>query len=285
MSAIIDTHAHLQLAAFDSDRYPVLERAWEAGLKAVVVPGIDVSTSERAIEMAEQDPRVYAAAGCHPHDAAAANAEHLVRLAALARHPRVVAVGEIGLDFYRRLSPREVQLDVFRRQLSTAAELNLPVIVHCREGHEEMFPILEGWSRRLGGALADGQPLGVMHYFSGDLAVAQCYVALGFLISIHDSMTYPGSQRLRTVAAGLPLEHLVVETDSPYGAPRSHQGQRNEPAYLGEAVAAIAELRGAALQEVASRTTENALRLFALARAQEGVASGVGQPVAERGAP
>jgi len=250
-----------------------------------VVPGIDVSSTERAIDLAEHDPRVYAAAGCHPHDAATASAQDLARLAELGRHARVVAVGEIGLDFYRSLSPREVQLNVFRRQLATAAELNLPVIVHCREAHEEMLPILESWSRRLGGALADGKPLGVMHYFSGDLTLAQRYVDLGLLISIHDSVTYPGSQRLRTVAAALPLEHLVVETDSPYAAPQSHQGQRNEPAYLGEAVAAIAELRSTAFREVASRTTENAIRLFGLVRAQKEVASAVGQPDAERGAP
>lgn len=285
MSAIIDTHAHLQLAAFDSDREAVLERAWEAGLEAVVVPGLDISTTESAIDLAEHDPRVYAAAGCHPHDAASAAPEDLARLAELGRHARVVAVGEIGLDFYRSLSPRNVQLNVFRSQLSTAVELNLPITVHCRNAHEEMLPILETWSRRLGGALADGRPLGVMHYFSGDLALAERYIALGFLISIHDSVTYPRSQRLRAVAASLPLEHLVVETDSPYGAPRSQQGQRNEPAYLEEAVATIAELHGTPLQEVASHTTENAVRLFGLARLQEKVASGVGQPDAERGAP
>jgi TatD DNase family protein len=246
---------------------------------------VDVSSTERALELAEHDPRVYAAAGCHPHGAAGAAAKDLARLAELARHPRVVAVGEIGLDFYRNLSPRDVQLDVFRRQLSTAADLSLPVILHCRDAHEEVLAIVEDWSRRLGGTLADGRPLGVIHYFSGNLALAERYLDLGFLISIHDSVTYPRSQKLRSVATAVPLDHLVLETDSPYGAPRSHQGQRNEPAYLGEAVAAVAELRGVAFQEVASRTAENAVRLFGLVRAQEEVASGLGHPAAERGAP
>jgi TatD DNase family protein len=285
MTAVIDTHAHIQLAAFDGDREAVLQRAWEAGLEAIIVPGVDVASTEKSITIAERDSRVYAAAGCHPHDAAGAGAKELARLAELARRPRVVAVGEIGLDFYRNLSRRDVQLDVFRRQLSTAADLNLPVILHCRDAHNEILPVLEDWSHRLGGALADGRPLGVMHYFSGNLALAERYLDLGFLISIHDSVTYPRSQKLRSVATAVPLDHLVLETDSPYGAPRSHQGQRNEPSYIGEAVAAVAELRGVAFQEVASRATENAVRLFDLVRTQEQVTSGAGHPAAERGAP
>jgi len=279
MTGIIDTHAHLQLSQFDSDREAVLRRAWEAGFEAVLVPGVDLASSERAVVMAEADPRLYAAVGCHPHDARRANDQVLASLADLARHPRVVAVGEIGLDFYRNLSRREAQLRVLRHQIETASEAGLPVVIHCREAHREMLPIMERWSHSLGATLPGGRPLGVMHYFSGDLVLALRYAELGFLISIHDSVTYPESERVRKVAAKLPLEHLVVETDSPYGAPRSHRGQRNEPAYLAEAVAVIAELRGTRYEDVALHTRENAVRLFGPGR--QGRA--VGPPPSEVG--
>ncbi|MGB6836711.1 MAG: TatD family hydrolase [Dehalococcoidia bacterium] len=285
MTGIIDTHAHLQLSQFDSDREAVLRRAWEAGLEAVMVPGVDLASSERAVVMAEADPRLYAAVGCHPHDARRANDRVLADLADLARHPRVVAVGEIGLDFYRNLSPREAQLRVLRYQLATASEAGLPVVIHCREAQREMLPIIEEWSRSLGATLPGGRPLGVMHYFSGDLALALRYAELGFLVSVHDSVTYPESERVRKVAAKLPLEHLVVETDSPYGAPRSRRGQRNEPAYLAEAVAVIAELRGTRYEDVALHTRENAVRLFGLARPERAAAPPASRVGARRGAP
>jgi TatD DNase family protein len=279
MTGIIDTHAHLQLSQFDGDCEAVLHRAWQAGLEAIVVPGVDLATSERAVAMAEADPRLYAAVGCHPHEARGASDEVVASLASLVRHRRVVAVGEIGLDFYRNLSPREAQIRVVRHQLAMASEAGLPVVIHCREAYAEMLPIIERWSRSLGASLPGGGPLGVMHYFSGDLALALRCAELGFLISIHDSVTYSESERLRKVAAELPLEYMVVETDSPFGAPRSHRGERNEPAYLAEAVGVIADLRGIGYEDVATHTRENAVRLFGLARPErvgDPPASGVG---------
>lgn len=272
MTGLIDTHTHLQLREFNRDREEALERAWQAGLEAVVVLGVDAASSEAAIALAEANPRVYAAAGCHPHDAGRLNADGWRRLKELTRRPGVVAVGEIGLDFYRNLSPREDQVRVLEQELALAAEVRLPVAVHCREAQEEMYPILERWSETARPLFGEGRPLGVMHYFSGDLALARRYVEMGFLISIHTSVTYPASQRLREVAAGVEMDCLLLETDSPYGAPQSRRGKRNEPAYVAEAAECVAESRGMTIEEVARRTAENAARLFGL----EGVGAGTG---------
>jgi len=192
VTGLIDTHTHLQLREFNRDREAVLERAWRAGLEAVVVLGVDAASSEAAIALARANPRAYAAVGCHPHDAARLNADGWRRLRELTRRPGVVAVGEIGLDFYRNLSPREDQVRVLEQELALAIELRLPVAVHCREAQEEMYPILERWSETARPLFGEGRPLGVMHYFSGDLELARRYVEMGFLISIHASVTYPG---------------------------------------------------------------------------------------------
>jgi len=263
VTGLIDTHTHLQLKEFNRDREAALERAWQAGLEVIVVLGVDVRSSGAAIALAEANPRVYAAVGCHPHDAARLDADGWLRLKEMTRRPGVVAVGEIGLDFYRNLSPREAQVRVLEQELALAAELRLPVAVHCREAQEEMYPILERWSGTAR-PLFEGRLLGVMHYFSGDLQLARRYVDMGFLISIHTSVTYPGSQRLREVAAGVGMDCLLLETDSPYGAPQSRRGKRNEPAYVAEAAACVAELRGTTADEVARRSSENAVRLFGL---------------------
>ncbi|MEX2159947.1 MAG: TatD family hydrolase [Dehalococcoidia bacterium] len=262
---LFDTHTHIQGVEYDADRDAVIERARDAGMAGMLVLGVDVASSEAAIALAAANPSVLAAAGCHPHDADKMDDASLKRLEELAASPGVVAVGEIGLDFYRNLSEHDRQVEVFRRQLAVAANAGKPVAVHCREAHEACLPIVEKWSQRLGGALPDGRPLGVMHYFSGDVELGQRYSALGLLISIHTSVTYPKAEQLQAVARELPLDRLVVETDSPYGAPQSLRGKRNEPAHVIEAVRKIAELRGEAVERVAEATTENALRLFPLA--------------------
>jgi TatD DNase family protein len=267
-----DTHNHIQGSEFAADRDAAIARAREAGLVGMLVLGVDVPSSEAAIALAEENPGVYAAAGCHPHDADQMDEASLRKLAELARLPAVVAVGEIGLDFYRNLSEHGRQIEVFQRQLDTAADVSKPVAVHGRDAHEALLPIIEAWSRRLGSALPDGRPLGVMHYFSGNLEFGQRYVDLGFLVSIHTSVTYAKNKRLHDVAAKLSLDALVVETDSPYGTPQSRRGQRNEPAFVVDAVSKIAELRGEPVERVAEATTENALRLFGAARMASNVA-------------
>jgi TatD DNase family protein len=269
VKGLVDSHSHLQLDEFDADREAVVERANTAGVEAVVVLGVDVTTSEQAIALAERLPEVIATAGCHPHDAASLDRDAWRRLAELARHPRVAAVGEIGLDFYRDLSPRDTQMDVFRRQLELATEVGLPVVVHSRDADPDVEATVTEWA---GQQSSDGL-LGVMHYFTGDPDLARRYVEMGFLISIHGSVTYPRSDRLRQVAASLPLESLVLETDAPYGAPQSRRGRRNEPAYLVETAEFVAELRGEPIERIAGVTGENARRLFGRRPAGRGAVS------------
>jgi len=277
VTGLIDTHAHLQFGEFDKDREAVLERAWQAGLEAIVVLGVDAASSEAAIALAEANPRLYATAGWHANVAAALDRDGRRRLRELTQHPRVVAVGEIGLDFYRNLSPREDQVRVLEEQLALAAERRLPVAVHCRDAHDQMYPILKRWAAKARPLFGEGRLLGVMHYFSGDLELARRYGDMGFLISVHTCVTYPKSERLWEVAVGLDMGCLVLETDSPYGAPQSQRGRRNEPAYVTEAARRVAELRGLTAEAVAMRTGENAIRLFGLRTAQAGASSGGGR--------
>lgn len=259
---LIDTHAHIHDKEFTRDAGATIERAQAAGVELVVTLGVNAENSKRAIAFAERYAAVVAAAGVHPHDAKDATPRDFEGLEELAKHPRVVLVGEIGLDFYRNLSPREVQVDALRRQLETASRVSKPVAVHARDAHDEMEPLLARWSAEMGGRLPDGRPLGVMHYFSGDAALARRYIALGFLISVHTSVTHPNKRVLHDVAKEIPLDHLVLETDSPYGAPQRHRGKRNEPAYVAEAAAKVAELKGVDVEAVAGATTANAIRLL-----------------------
>ncbi len=278
---LFDTHAHLQDSRFDADRDDVIQHARDCGVAAMLVLGVDVATSQQAIELADAHPDVvFAAAGCHPHDADVMDDGAFAALTELVARPEVVAVGEIGLDFYRNLSERQKQIAVLLQQLDMAKDLEKPVAVHCRDAQDELLPIMEDWSRHAGGAMRQGRPLGarplgVMHYYSGDAILAAYYAALGFMISIHTSITYPKSDQLREVARTLPLDVLVVETDSPYGAPQARRGKRNEPAHVLAAVETIAELRGETLERVAEATTENALRLF-------GIESRLTQPAGNR---
>lgn len=262
---LVDTHTHLHEPEFADDIADVIDRAHAAGVEAILTLGTDVASSERAIALAERFDAVWAAVGVHPHEASSCDEAALARLRDLARHPKVVAVGEIGLDFYRNLSPREDQVRAFRMQLEWAADAGMPVAIHCRDAFDVMEPIVTEWARASRGERRAGRPPGVMHYFSGDVALARRYAALGFLISIHTSVTYPGSERLREVARSLPIEHLVLETDAPYGTPQAFRGRRNEPAYVVAAAKRVAELRGVPVQDVGRATTAAAKRLLGLA--------------------
>lgn len=256
MGPLIDSHAHLNDRRFETDREEVLVRARGAGLAAVVNVGFDLPSSAACLELADRHPFLFAAVGVHPHDAAGVPPDYLERLWELARHARVVALGEMGLDYYRNLSPRAVQEKVFREQLALARELDLPVIIHDREAHAAVLDILrkDGLGRRGG----------VMHCFSGDWALAGECLELGLYISLAGPVTYPNAQKTREVAAKVPLDRLLVETDCPYLPPQPWRGKRNEPAFLRRVVEEIAALRGATAAEVAAATTENARRLFGL---------------------
>jgi TatD DNase family protein len=272
---LADTHAHLQDEEFDPDRDAVIERARAAGVTTIVLPAVDLAAAEHAIDLAERYDGLYATAGYHPHEAQHWNDSALGRIEALLAHEKVVAVGEIGLDFYRMHSPREAQFEAFEAQLALAERYRLPVVIHCRDAWEEMAPILEPWARRVRPMSGD-RPIGVLHYFSSTLEDASRYHDLGFTISIHTSVTHPKAQMLGEVAAALPLDAVVIETDSPYGAPQSVRGRRNEPSYVVEAAKQIAALHGVDTEAVASATTATARRLFGLsASVQNGAAIGV----------
>ncbi len=261
---LVDSHSHLQDAEFDADRDEALDRARRAGVSAFVVIGTDLESSWRAVDLADSHSDVYAAVGVHPHDAKNLDDRALGALERLADSPKVVAVGEIGLDYYRKLSPPEAQLDAFQRQLDLARRLSLPVVVHSRQADEETYDIIAAYEER---ALPDwpkDRPLGVMHCFAGDLMLALRYIQIGFMISIPGTCTYPNADRIGAVAGGIPFRWMAVETDAPYLPPQSHRGRRNEPAYLPDTVARIAELRGDSSQTVAARTAVATAWLFGL---------------------
>ncbi len=260
---LIDTHAHIQEAEFDDDRDAAIARAAAAGVSTIIVPGVDARTSEAAVALAEKHGGVYAAVGYHPHEASRMTPADLRSVEGLVGHPKVVAIGEIGLDFYRMHSPQDRQIETLEAMLDLALRHKLPVVVHCREARETLTPALETWAGRARPAFG-GRPVGVMHYFSGSADEARSFADAGFAISIHTSVTHPRSEGLREVAGKAPIEALVVETDSPYGAPQSRRGKRNEPAFVVEAAKAIAEARSLGFEETARATTANAARLFAL---------------------
>jgi TatD DNase family protein len=255
---LTDTHTHLDFPHFDDDRERVIERAAAAGVRAMVNVGTDLASSRAAVALGEAYPQIYAAVGVHPHDAKTLTGETLEELEALAGHPKVVAVGEIGLDFYRDLSPRDKQRQAFQQQLALASEAGKPVIIHDREAHSEVMSILRRWVE--GG----NRPAGVLHCFSGDLAMAQEAIELGFYVSIAGPVTFENARRLRELVRQLPLEKLLVETDCPYLAPHPHRGKRNEPAYVKLVAQEVARVKGLSSEKVARITSDNAQALFAL---------------------
>lgn len=254
----IDTHAHLQDSCYDADREAVIRRAAEQGVRRILCIGIDVATSRQAVELAGAYEGVYATVGLHPHDAKTADADTFAALRRLAEHPKVVAIGEIGLDAYRDLSPRPMQEEVFRSLIQLAHEANLPLVIHNRDAHGNVLRILDeedGW--------ACG---GVMHCFSGTRGQAQIYLDRGFYLGLDGPVTFPNARELQALAAQLPLDRLLVETDCPYLTPHPHRGKRNEPGYVHLVAEKIAELQGKPLEEVARVTTANAEQLFRIAQ-------------------
>jgi len=258
--SIVDTHAHLDMAPFNKDRNEVIARALDSGVGTIVTVGIDLESSQRAIELAESHSEVLAAVGFHPNDAAGVRESDIDNLAGIANHSRVVAIGETGLDFYRDKSPREVQLRVLKWQLELAVKLDLPVIIHCRQADRDMLALLRNWTsshKRPG-----GKPVGVIHCFSGDIDTARQYLDMGFFISLGAYIGYPSLIHMRSVIKSLPPDRLVVETDSPFLPPQSHRGKRNEPAYLPLTVRLLADIRQVSPETIARETTRNARYLF-----------------------
>lgn len=253
---LIDTHAHLDGEDFRADLEATMERARAAGLSHIVTVGADRPSSREALNLARQHEELFCAVGVHPHDALQVDDACIEEIRALAADPKVVAIGEIGLDFYRDRSPRDIQETVFRRFIRLARELDLPIIVHDRDAHDRVMTILrEEKAHEVGG---------VLHCFSGDLALANECIAMGFLISIPGTVTYPSNEQLREVVRGVKIEHLLVETDCPYLSPVPHRGKRNEPAHVRLTAAKVAELKGLTLEDVGRITSLNARRLFGI---------------------
>lgn len=256
--SIIDTHAHLNVSDFDIDREAVITRAGDSGVTTIVTVGTDVVSSQQALTLAEKYPRVYVAVGIHPNDAGKAKEADIARLSEMAMHPKVVAIGEIGLDFYRNYSPREAQFQFLRRQLELASQMSLPVIIHARQSTGEIMAVLTGWVKS---RVAVSVPPGVIHCFSGDIQVARQYLNLGFYLGFGGYVSYPRSH-VPAMIRDLPRDRILVETDCPYLPPQKYRGQRNEPSYITFAVAVIAQALEMTPEAVGEMTTENANRLF-----------------------
>lgn len=264
---LIDSHCHLDLAHFDDDRAEVLARARAAGVQAIVVPGIDLHHCRQALRLAAAEPDVYAAVGIHPNSSDGWTAEVGEEIRALAAHPKVVAYGEIGLDYYWDKVPHRQQQAAFEAQLDLAAELGLPVIIHSRDANQDVAATLEAW---VGGAAFAASPLaarpiaGVLHAFSGDVALAQRAYGWNFVISLGGPVTYKNARTLHALVPQLRLDRLMLETDAPYLTPHPHRGKRNEPAYVALVCAQLAELTGASAEQIAQTTTTVAQRFFGL---------------------
>jgi TatD DNase family protein len=254
---LVDSHAHLDALEFDADRDAMLARAREAGVRAIVAIGVNPDSLGAGLTFAERHDWIYAAAGVHPHEAKLATRAHYDLLSVMARHRKFLGWGEIGLDYHYDHSPRDVQQRVFTEQLELARAARKPVIIHCREAWPDCLALLDQHWRASGLG-------GIFHCFGGTLAEARQGVAMGFLVSFAGNSTYPKAQNLRDVAAALPLESLLIETDSPYLAPQPHRGRRNEPAYVAEVAQALGPVRDLAPAEFAAATAANFRRFFRL---------------------
>jgi TatD DNase family protein len=256
MLELVDSHCHLDVEQFDGDREAMIERAFAAGVRTMVVPGIRVPDMPRVLALADGYPEIYIGVGVHPHEAHTWTPEDGPQLREWAKHPKVVAIGEIGLDHYYPEPPREIQHRVMVEQVQIAGELGKPIIVHDRDAHGEVLELLKQH--------LDPQAGGVMHCFSGSYEFALACIKLGMVISFAGSVTFKNAHNLQEAASKLPLDKLLIETDSPYLAPVPHRGKRNEPAHVADVARKLAELQGVSPEEVARVTSANARRLFRL---------------------
>jgi len=268
---LTDTHCHLDYDKFDADRAEVIARAKARGLRRILIPGLNQRSSAEAIALAEHYAEVYAGAGFHPTELSEFTPETFKKVKELSHHPKVVAIGEIGLDYYweKDEAARANQRETLRQQLALAQEVNKPVILHMREENDEwlgqcsldMLQILTEWSGGLSGSLQE-KP-GVLHSFNGTLETAQAAIALNFYVGVTGPVTYPKAEQKRDIIRQLPLERILIETDSPFLPPVPHRGKRNEPAYVAHIADKIAEIHSKSPAEIAAQTAANAARLFA----------------------
>ena len=253
---LIDSHAHLDMPDFETDREQVLERAIKGGVSHIISIGIDLSSSLKALELANRYDFIFSSIGYHPHNSDDTHPENLKELSRLVSEPKIVAWGEIGLDFYRRHSPPKKQIAVFEQQLEMANQFDLPVIIHSRDAHREVLEIL----KRKG----NGKQKGVIHCFSGNYDLAMEFIAMGYYISIPGTVTYKKAFQVQEVASGIPLDRMLLETDAPFLSPVPKRGKRNEPAFVTYTAQKIAELRNLDFNEVTYQTGKNTIKLFNL---------------------
>lgn len=251
---LIDSHAHIQDKAFQNDLAQVMDRAKTAGIHKIICVGYDYETSCQAVELTHAWENVYAVVGVHPHDAKTLTPDVISKLYTLSRDPKVVAVGETGLDFYRDLSPRDIQREAFRVQIKIAAELYKPVVIHDRDAHQEVIDIIKKEKA--------GRNGGVMHCFSGHLPMAMDLMKEGFFISLAGPLTYKNARKTVEVASRITLERILVETDCPYLSPEPLRGKRNEPAHVAYVADKLAEIRQKSIEEIAYQTSCNTCRVF-----------------------
>ena len=256
MIELIDSHCHLDVEQFDDDREAMIQRAAEAGVVAMVVPGINEADIPRVLALAEKHPQIYVGVGIHPHETETWRDGVIDELRSWVKHPKVVAIGEIGLDYYYQDYPREVQLHMIRQQVRFAREAGKPIIVHDRDAHGDVLEVLKS---ELDPAIG-----GVMHCFSGSGEFARECMQLGMMISFAGPVTFKNATKLQEAARSVPLDHLLIETDSPYLTPTPYRGKRNEPAYVRHVAEKLAELHGVSLEELARHTTANTRKLFKL---------------------
>ena len=257
-AGLVDSHAHIQGSEFAADVAQVIRQAQAAGVERIIVVGGagELSSNDAALAIATSYPGLFATVGMHPHDAKRVSDEDLKRLKELIRNPKVVAVGETGLDFYYDHSPREIQIELFCRFIHMARQAGLPIVVHNREAQREVAELIRNEGKR--------ELRGVIHCFTGDYEAARAFLDLGFYLSFTGIITFKNADSLRDVVRKLPLDRILVETDSPYLAPVPHRGKRNEPAFVRFVAETVARVRGVALEEVAHATSLNAQRLFGI---------------------
>ena len=266
----VDSHAHLDGERFDSDREVVIARAREAGVQSIVAIGNGDGPAEVdcGIRLAEKYDFIYATLGIHPHEARLADEAAYLNMQRLAKHPKVIAWGEIGLDYHYDYSPRDVQKEVFTRQMEVAAAAKLPIVIHCRPSDGSH----NAWEDCLGLIQTRWAPQGiggVLHCFTGDSAQAKRALDMGFMISFAGNVTFPKAQQIRDAALEVPLDRMLIETDSPYLAPVPNRGKRNEPAFVKETARKLGELRGLSVEEVGERTSRNFYNFFKIAETAE----------------
>lgn len=254
---LVDTHVHLNAEQYEEDVEEVIERAREAGVGKMIVVGFDTETIERAMELVERYDFLYAVIGWHPVDAIDCTEENLAWIESLTKHPKVVGIGETGLDYHWDKSPKDVQIELFRKQIRLAKKLNLPIIIHNRDATADVVRILEEEEAHTVG--------GIMHCFSGSVEIARQCIEMNFMISLGGPVTFKNAKMPKKVATEIELEHLLVETDAPYLTPHPHRGKRNEPFYVKLVAEEIAKLKEITYEEVAEQTTANALKLFRIA--------------------